>query len=142
VPPTTSGIAVRKDEEVVRLAEEQLSVGKRQVESRKTRLRRFIVVKPVEATVILHEEHAEVTRRKVADPNSARDVDWSDQVLEVTDTVEEPVIKKTIHVAEEVVVIRRSSVIRKGTDHVESVHETVRRQELDVERLPAETVNK
>jgi uncharacterized protein (TIGR02271 family) len=136
VPPPTSGTAFRKDEEVVRLAEEQLNVGKRQVESGKTRLRRFIVERPVEATVTLHEQHAEVIRRAISDPNFARDIDWSEEIIEVTETIEEPVISKTARVTEEVV------VRNQGSDHVETIHDTVRRQQLEVERVPAETVKK
>jgi hypothetical protein len=60
VPPPTSAADVRRDQEVVRLAEEQLIVGKRQVDAGITRVRRFRVEKPVEANVTLHEEHVEV----------------------------------------------------------------------------------
>jgi stress response protein YsnF len=84
----------------------------------------------------LHEEHAEIIRRAISDPNYIKDIDWSEQVIEVTETEEHPVINKTSRVAEEVV------VRRKGSDHVETVHETVRRQQLEVERVPAEPVKK
>jgi len=136
VPPPTSTANLRKDEEVVRLAEEQLNVGKRQVESGVTRVRRYIVEKPVEASISLHEEHAEVLRKATSDPNYLKDIDWSDRTIEVTETVEQPVVNKTVRVAEEVVIRRR------GSDHTETVHDTVRRQQLDVERVPAETVKK
>jgi hypothetical protein len=32
----------------------------------------------VEEQVTLHEEHAEVVRRAVSDPNYVKDIDWSD----------------------------------------------------------------
>jgi Domain of unknown function (DUF2382) len=52
----------------------------------------------------------------------------------VRETVEQPVVNKTVRVAEEVVIRRKSS------DHIEAVRDTVRSQELEAERLPAETV--
>ena len=133
VPPPTSAADVRKDEEVVRLAEEQLNVGKRQVDAGITRVRRFSVEKPVEANVTLHEEHTEVIRRAISDPGYLKDIDWCEQTIEVTETAEQPVVNKTVRVTEEVVIRRR------GSDHIETVHDTVRRQQLEVEKVPAET---
>jgi uncharacterized protein (TIGR02271 family) len=136
VPPPTSAANLRKDQEVVRLAEEQLNVGKRQVDAGITRVRRFSIEKPVEASITLHEERAEVMRRSISDRGDAKDVDWSEQTIEVTETVEQPVMNKTVRVAEEVV------IRRKGFDHVETIHDTVRQQQLEVENLPAKTVKK
>jgi|HubBroStandDraft_6_1064221.scaffolds.fasta_scaffold310348_2 uncharacterized protein (TIGR02271 family) len=135
VPPPTSA-NVRKDEEVVRLAEEQLNVGKRQVDAGITRVRRFSVEKEVEANVTLHEEHAEVMRRAISNPGYLKDIDWSEQTIEVRETTERPVVNKTVRVTEEVVIRRRSS------DHIETVHDTVRRQQLEVEKVSAETIKK
>ena len=134
VPPPTSAAILKRDEEVVRLAEEQLNVGKRQVDTGITRVRRFIVERPVEANVTLHEEHVEVMRRTISARRDLKDIDWSEQIIEVRETVEEPVVNKTVHMAEEVVIRRKSS------DHIEAVRDTVRSQELEAERLPAETV--
>jgi uncharacterized protein (TIGR02271 family) len=128
--PLTSDVS--KDE-VLRLAEEQLDVGKKLVEEGTTRIRRFVTEKPVEAQVTLHEEHAEVVRRAVSDPSFVKDIDWSDRTIEVTETAEQAVVSKSAHIAEEVVVGKR------GVDRVETVHDTVRRQQVEVERQPART---
>jgi uncharacterized protein (TIGR02271 family) len=128
-PPMATPRATAK-EEVLRLAEEQLDVGKRQVETGKARIRRFVTERPVEAHVTLHEEHAEMLRRAVSDPSLVRDVDWSDKTIEVTETAEQAVVNKTAHVAEEVV------IRKEGSDHVETVRGTVRRQQVELERLP------
>jgi uncharacterized protein (TIGR02271 family) len=117
-------------EEVLRLAEEQLEVGKRQIETGRARIRRFVIEKPVEAQVTLHEEHAELVRRAVTDPSLLRDVDWSDKTIEVTEMSEQAVVTKTARVAEEVL------IRREGSDHVETVRDTVRRQQVELERLP------
>jgi uncharacterized protein (TIGR02271 family) len=116
-------------EEVVRLAEEQLDIGKRQITTGKSRIRRFITEKPVQQQITLHEEHCEVARREVTDPGLAKDIDWKDRIIEVVETSEQPVVTKTARVAEEVVIRRR------GSDRVETVRDTVRRQQLEVERV-------
>jgi len=117
-------------EEVLRLAEEQLEVSKRQVETGRARVRRFVVEKPVESQITLHEEHAEMLRRVVSDSSAVKDIDWSEKVIEITETAELPVITKTTRIAEEVV------IRREGSDRVETVRETVRRQQVELERLP------
>jgi uncharacterized protein (TIGR02271 family) len=135
-PAVTTPMA--KDQ-VLRLAEEQLNVGKRLVQEGTTRIRRFVTEKPVEAQVTLHEEHAQVVRRAIADPAFIQDVDWSDQTVEVTETAEEAVVSKSTRLAEEVV------ISKEGSDRVETVKDTVRRQQVEVERnvLPgAEKVKK
>lgn len=114
--------------EVLRLAEEQIEVGKRLVTEGTTRIRRFVVQKPVEAQVTLHEEHVEIVRRAVADPSYVKDIDWSDRTIEIVETIEQPVVSKSTHIAEEVL------IGKKGTDRVETVKDTVRRQQVEVER--------
>lgn len=128
--PLRSDAAIRpeKGDEVVRLAEEYLNVGKQQVKLGVTRIRRFVVEKPVEAQVTLHEEHASVARRAVTDAAPAQDVDWTERTIEVQEIAEQPVITKSARIAEEVV------IRKEGSDHVETVKDTVRRQQIDVQR--------
>ena len=116
-------------EEVLALAEEQINVGKRLVQEGTTRIRRFVTETPVETQVTLHEEHARVIRRAISDPNYVRNLDWTDKTIEITETVEEAVVTKSVHVAEEVV------IQREGSDHVKTVKDKVRRQQVEVERL-------
>jgi uncharacterized protein (TIGR02271 family) len=126
--PLTSDVS---KEQVLRLAEEQLEVGKKLIEQGTTRIRRFVTEKPVEAKVTLHEEHAQVVRRAVSDPSYVQDIDWSDQTVEVLETAEQAVVSKSSHIAEEVV------VGKTGSDHVETIKDTVRRQQVEVERVAA-----
>jgi len=130
IPATDTRRVNVAEEEVLRLAEEQIDVSKRQVATGKSRIRRFVTEKPVEQQITLHEEHYEVARREVTDPKLTRDIDWKDRTIEVTETSEQPVVTKTARVAEEVVIRRR------GSDHVETIRDTVRRQQLEVERVP------
>ena len=136
---TTGAVGAKLDsakDEVIRLAEEQLKVGKRLFETGTTRIRRYVVEKPVEAQVTLHEEHAEVARRAISDPSYVQDVDWTDRTIEVTETDERAVVSKQARVAEEVV------VRKTGSDRVETVRDTVRRQQVDVERTPKDKETK
>jgi uncharacterized protein (TIGR02271 family) len=128
--PVTAAAGAIAGEEVLSLAEEQLNVGKRMVREGTTRIRRFLTEKPVEAQVTLHEEHVQVIRRAISDPDFRRDIDWTDKTIEVTETAEEPVITKAAQVAEEVV------IRKEGADHVETVRDKVRRQQIEVERVP------
>jgi stress response protein YsnF len=121
--------ALSGGEEVLALAEEQINVGKRLVQEGTTRIRRFVTETPVETQVTLHEEHARVIRRAISDPNYVRNLDWTDKTIEITETVEEAVVTKSVHVAEEVV------IQREGSDHVKTVKDKVRRQQVEVERL-------
>jgi uncharacterized protein (TIGR02271 family) len=127
--PTAASLPTGNQDEVLRLAEETLNVGKRQVEGGMTRVRRFVTERPVEAQVTLHEEHAEVARRAISDPGYIRDIDWSDRTIEVRETREQAVVNKSARIAEEVV------IQKKGSDRVETVKDTVRRQQAEVERV-------
>jgi uncharacterized protein (TIGR02271 family) len=124
---TTITAPISQDQ-ILRLAEEQLEVGKRLVQEGTTRIRRFVTEKPVEAKISLHEEHAEVVRRAVSDPGFLKDIDWTDRTIEVNETAEEAVVSKSARIAEEVV------ISKTGSDRVETVHDTVRRQQVEVER--------
>jgi uncharacterized protein (TIGR02271 family) len=133
LPPKPETAAAPKGatgEEVFRLAEEQLDIGKRLVREGTTRIRRFVVETPVEQQVTLHEEHVKVIRRAISDPGSIQNIDWTEKTIEVNETAEEPVITKSTHLTEEVV------IQREGTDHVQTVRDKVRRQQVEVERTP------
>jgi len=133
--PTTIAAGAASGEEVLALAEEQINVGKRLVQGGTTRIRRFVTETPVETQVTLHEEHARVLRRASADPNFIRNIDWTDKTIEITETAEEPIVTKSVHITEEVV------IQREGSDHVKTLRDKVRRQQVEVERV-AEPVAK
>jgi uncharacterized protein (TIGR02271 family) len=115
-------------ESVLRLAEEQLEVGKRTVASGKTRVRRYVTEREVQEKVNLTEVHAEVLRKAV-DETVADDWDWSDSTIEVIETREEAVVSKTARVAEEI------RLKTEETERTETIKETVRKQEAEIEHL-------
>jgi len=128
-PATRAAAGTVAAEETFALAEEEINVGKRLVQEGTTRIRRFVTEKPVEAQVTLHEEHVRVMRRAIADPKFIQNVDWTDKTIEIVESVEEPVVTKSVHIAEEVV------IQREGSDHVKTVRDKVRRQQIEVDRL-------
>jgi len=115
-------------EEVIALSEEQLTVGKRLVNRGTTHIRRFVVETPVEENVTLHSERVSIDRRPASAGAMLDDADFTDRTIEVTETDEEAVVGKTARVKEEVV------VHKEATDRVETVRDTVRRQDVEIER--------
>jgi uncharacterized protein (TIGR02271 family) len=117
--------------DTLKLAEEQLQVGKKMVQTGRTRVRRFTTESEVSQDVTLHEEHAEVLRKALSKPAELGEIDWADREIEVVETKEQALVSKTARVVEEV------SLRTKGDDHIETIHEKLRRQQAEVEQLDA-----
>ncbi len=116
---------------VIPVIEEDLLVGKREVERGGVRVFSRLVEEPVSEQVTLREEHAVIERRPV--DRAVTDADLrSGQVIELTETAEEAVVGKVARVVEEVY------VGKQATEHTETVRDTIRHTEVDVE--PIETV--
>lgn len=114
-------------EERIPLAEEELEVGKRTVDRGVTRIRRYVVEKPVERDVTLHGQTVTIERRRpVAGDRVTGAGAFEERTVEVRETEEVPVVSKTAHVAEEVV------VHREDTERRETVRDTVRREEVEI----------
>ena len=111
------------------LSEESLTVGKRAVSRGTTRVRRFVVERPVEEQVTLRDEKVSVQRRPVADGRSVNP-DFSDKTIEMTETGEEAVVGKTARVTEEVLLSKAAS------DRVETVRDTVRKEDVEIQTVP------
>jgi stress response protein YsnF len=123
------------DAGVIRLYEEGLAVGKRSTEST-TRVRRYSVEVPVEQEVSLHKEAVLVERHPVTDNRPVTGGDFSDKVVEMTELNEEAVVGKTVRVKEEV------SLRKEAGEHVETVKDSIRSQELEVERVSTDDTSK
>ena len=112
--------------EKISLSEESLAVGKRAINRGTTRVRRYVVETPVEESVMLREETVSIERRPVTDSRPVTGADFTDKLIEVTETAEEAVVSKTARVREEV-------VIRKdATERTETIHDTVRREDVEI----------
>ena len=119
--------AVSNGEQVISLSEETLEVGKREISRGTTRVRRFVVERPVEEQIRLRDERVSVFRRPVSASAAVDAGAFSEKIIEMTETDEEAVVGKTARVVEEV-------VVQKGVDErVETIKDTVRKEEVDIE---------
>jgi uncharacterized protein (TIGR02271 family) len=118
------------------VVEEELQIGKKVVRRGGVRVYSRVVERPVEENISLREEHVKVERRNVDRPTTSTDTDrLRDTSVEVTEMAEEPVVRKRARVREEVVVGKET------TQRTEKVRDTVRRTEVEVEQLTAESGN-
>ena len=118
----------------VNLVEESLAVGKRAVGRGGVRVFSRVVEVPVEETVRLREEHAEVQRRVVDRPATEADfAAFKEGTIEVRSTAEEAVVAKSARVVGEV------EIGKQVTEREEVVRDTVRKTEVDVEQLSGTT---
>ena len=114
-------------EQVIPLSEETLQVGKREIDRGTTRIRRFTVERPVEEQIRLRDETVSVFRRPVTGATAVGQDAFRDREVVMTESQEEAVVAKSARVVEEV-------VVQKGvTEHVETVRDTVRHDEVEIE---------
>jgi uncharacterized protein (TIGR02271 family) len=114
----------------VPVIEEELQIGKRVVRRGGVRVYSRVVEKPVEENIELREERVKVERRAVDRPVERGELSGlRDQSIEVQEVTEEPVVQKRARVREEVVVGKETNT------RTEKVRDTVRRTEVEVERL-------
>jgi len=124
--PTTPRVNTA-GEQVLNVVEENLEVGKREVQTGGVRVFSHVTERPVEESINLHEEHVTVERHAVDRPADANAFNTKDGVVEVTETSEVPVIAKEARIVEEVV------VGKQATDRTETVRDHVRRTDVEVE---------
>jgi uncharacterized protein (TIGR02271 family) len=118
----------------VPVVEEQLNVGKREQRQGGVRVYSHMTEKPVTEQVTLREEKVNVERRPVDRPVSDADLRnvQGEKTIEVTETREVPVVNKEARVVEEVVVNKTAQ------ERQETVRDTVRRTDVQVEQLPGQ----
>jgi len=114
--------------------EEELKIGKREVQKGGIRAYSHVVERPVTETVSLHEEHVNVERRKVDRPLTDADRNaFKDTTIEVRERAEEAVVSKQRRVIEEVIITKEAG------QRTETINDTLRRTEVKVENLPGQT---
>lgn len=128
----SSASTTAASEQAIPVVEEQLQVGKRTVQRGGVRIYRHVTETPVQESIQLREEHVTVERTPVNQPASAADVGaFKEGTLEVRETVEEPVVAKTARVVEEV------NVGKEVTERTETISDTLRRTDVEVEPMAA-----
>ena len=127
---TTDNRTRSEGEMSIPVIEEELQVGKQQVERGGARIRSRVIERPVEETVRLREEHIVVNRHPVnravtdADLNNFKEGD-----IELTERAEQAVVGKQARVVEEV------EIGKNVTEREETVRDTVRKTDVEVQEV-------
>lgn len=114
----------------LQVVEEQLVVGKREVDRGGVRVRSYVTEHPVHEQIRLRSERVKVERHPV--DRAVDDDAFRERSVEMTQTDEEAVIDKSARIVEEVVVTKTSG------ERVEQINETVRHTDVVVEKLEGE----
>ena len=130
VAPPASAVG----EDVIPVVEERLNVGKRQVDRGGVRVRAYTVETPVREAITLREEHVEVARRPIGERVADAEDLFQEHEIELTETTEKAVVGKTARVVEEV------SLTKEVGQRTETIQDTVRHTEVEVERLDPQSV--
>ena len=119
-----------KSDAAIPVIEEELKVGKREVERGGARIKSRIIEKPVEANVRLREEHVVVNRRPVNREVTQADLNnFGEGEIELTERAEVPVVGKQARVVEEV------EVGKQVEEREQTIRDTVRRTDVEVEEM-------
>lgn len=125
-PARTAGM---DGDERIQLVEEQLAVAKRDTVRGGARIRTYTVDTPVEEQITLREEHVHVERVPVNETVINADNLFQDRTIEVSERAEEAVVGKRTVVTEEL------RVSKDVDERVETVRDTVRHTEVDIDNL-------
>jgi stress response protein YsnF len=119
----------RTTEKKVDVVEEDLEVGKKEVQTGGAKIKSRIVERPVEERVNLKEEHVEVKRKPVDKPAGKGDMDnFEEKTIEKTETKEVPVVNKEARVKEEV-------TLEKEVENKEAViKDKVKETKVDIDK--------
>jgi len=113
-----------RDDTITR-SEEELAVGKREVEAGRVRVRKWVETEPVQADVTLRHEEAHITREPINEVVSGASI--GEDEIDVTLRGEEAVVDKRV-VAKE-----RIGIDVDATERTETVSDEVRRERVDVD---------
>lgn len=124
-------------DKTIPVIEENVNIGKREVENGGVRVRARIVEKPVEEHLRLREEHIYVERNPANRPATEKDMNtFQEGEIELSETAEVPVVNKEARVVEEV-------RLRKEVDeHDETVRDSVKKTDVDVEKFEGKNPRK
>ena len=130
---TAGGEASKEQGETVQEVEEELSVGKRKAATGGVRVTTSVSETPVEETVTLREEKVEAERKPADRKLSPEEAEaaFQGKTVEVLATSEEAEVSKQARVVGEV------AVGKQVEEREETVKDTVRRTEVEVEEVGA-----
>jgi stress response protein YsnF len=121
---------LKEGEYILHVVQENLEVGKREVERGRVRLRSKLIEDPVEKEIGLRAETIRVHRRNADRPVTDADRElFKELLIEVIEHDEEPVVTKSAKIVGEVVVTKEIA------DKIHTVRDKVRRVEVEVEEI-------
>jgi uncharacterized protein (TIGR02271 family) len=120
-----------RDEHVLEVIEEDLQVGKGEVERGRMRIYSVVSEREVAQDVALRDETIRVNRRPVNRQVDIRPELFQERSFEMVEMDEIALVGKTARVVEEVVLGKE--VVEK----IETIKETLRRQDVEIEEVPA-----
>jgi len=120
---------------VVPIVEEEIHVGKREVESGGVRVNVGVEEVPVNEQVTLREETVNIERRQVNQPVDAGAFDQLSKTgtIEVREHDEQAVVSKEARVVEEIV------INKEVEQRTETIQDSVRRTDVDIEQVGGQT---
>ncbi|MDM9644802.1 YsnF/AvaK domain-containing protein [Rhizobium sp. S163] len=131
---TQSSASTREDafdagsrDETIPVVEENLRVGKRDVNNGSVRVRSYVVETPVRENVSLRDENVEIERRSVDRPLTDADRAFQDRTISAEEHHEEAVVQKEARVVEEI------GIRKTAGERTETIEETVRKTEVEVD---------
>ena len=120
-------------EQRLTLAEEELRVGKRQVQAGEVSLHKTVETERVRETVQLMHDEVTIERRPVTDQNASRHVEIGENEIRIPLMAEEAVVEKRV-VGKEEVVLRKHQVTEN-----ENIEADLRKERVDVDRSQTAT---
>jgi stress response protein YsnF len=127
---------VNSRSESIPIIEENLEVGKRDMQTGRVRLRSKIIEKPIERHLRLRSENVTIERNPVNRVASEEELrNFKEGTIEATEHKEVPIVKKEAKVVEEV------RLNKNVEEHEETIKDNVRKTEVEEEHLHEEDDN-
>jgi uncharacterized protein (TIGR02271 family) len=118
----------RRSGDSINRMEENLRVGKREVETGRVHVRSRIIETPVEEHVRLRQEHVNIERNPVDRRVSGDEIgNFEDRDFEVTEHAEVPVVDKEARIVEEI------RINKEVDEKDEVIRDTVRKTDVDID---------
>jgi uncharacterized protein (TIGR02271 family) len=119
--------ALTKDDETIQVVEENLRVGKRDVNNGSVKVRAYTVETPVSEQLSLRDENVIIDRKSVDRPLADTDRAFQDRTISAEEHHEEAIVSKDARVVEEI------GIRKTAADRTETISDTVRKTEVEVE---------
>jgi len=121
------GVGAARTGDTIPVIEENLRVGKRDVNHGSVRVRAYTVEQPIRERVNLREENVEIDRRPVDRPLADADRAFEDRTISAEEHHEEAIVQKEARVVEEI------GIRKTASDRTETIDDSVRKTEIEVD---------